>query len=73
MRAVLVSSLELLHLFLPLPLAVALRLHGQPLLRWIALTSVIFYSFANHWWFMVPMLPGSPGFRQRFRATGGFR
>ena len=43
-------------LFLPLTLAVALRLHGQPLLRWIALTSVIFYAFAGHWWFIVPML-----------------
>lgn len=39
MRAVLFSSLEFLLLFLPLTLAVALRLHGQPLLRWIALTS----------------------------------
>ena len=50
------SSLEFLILFLPLTLAVALRLRGQPLLRWIALTSVIFYAFAGHWWFIVPML-----------------
>ena len=35
---------------------VAWRLHGQPLLRWIALTSVVFYAFAGHWWFIVPML-----------------
>src|SRR6185295_10290710 len=56
MRAVLFSSLEFLLLFLPLTLAVALRLHGQPLLRWIALTSVVFYAFAGHWWFIVPML-----------------
>lgn len=56
MRAVLFSSLEFLLLFLPLTVAVALRLHGQPLLRWIALTSVIFYAFAGHWWFIVPML-----------------
>ena len=56
MRAVLFSSLEFLLLFLPLTLAVALRLRGQPLLRWIALTSVIFYAFAGHWWFIVPML-----------------
>ena len=55
-RAVLFSSLEFLVLFLPLTLAVALRLHGQPLLRWIALTSVVFYAFAGHWWFIVPML-----------------
>ena len=50
------SSLEFLVLFLPLTLAVALRLRGQPLLRWIALTSVVFYAFAGHWWFIVPML-----------------
>jgi alginate O-acetyltransferase complex protein AlgI len=53
---VLFSSLEFLVLFLPPTLAVALRLHGQPLLRWIALTSVVFYAFAGHWWFIVPML-----------------
>jgi alginate O-acetyltransferase complex protein AlgI len=53
---VLFSSLEFLVLFLPLTLVVALRLRGQPLLRWIALTSVIFYAFAGHWWFIVPML-----------------
>jgi alginate O-acetyltransferase complex protein AlgI len=53
---VLFSSLEFLILFLPLTLAVALRLRGQPLLRWIALTSVVFYAFAGHWWFIVPML-----------------
>jgi alginate O-acetyltransferase complex protein AlgI len=56
MRAVLFSSLEFLLLFLPLTLVVAWRLHGQPLLRWIALTSVVFYVFAGHWWFIVPML-----------------
>jgi alginate O-acetyltransferase complex protein AlgI len=50
------SSLEFLVLFLPLTLAVAVRLRGQPLLRWIALTSVVFYAFAGHWWFIVPML-----------------
>jgi alginate O-acetyltransferase complex protein AlgI len=53
---VLFSSLEFLVLFLPLALAVALALRGQPLLRWIALTSVVFYAFAGHWWFIVPML-----------------
>jgi alginate O-acetyltransferase complex protein AlgI len=50
------SSLEFLVLFLPLTLLVALRLRGQPLLRWIALTSVAFYAFAGQWWFIVPML-----------------
>jgi alginate O-acetyltransferase complex protein AlgI len=53
---VLFSSLEFLVLFLPLALAIALRLHGQPLLRWVALASVAFYAFAGHWWFIVPML-----------------
>jgi D-alanyl-lipoteichoic acid acyltransferase DltB (MBOAT superfamily) len=56
MGAVLFSSLEFLLLFLPLTLVVAWRLRGQPLLRWIAFTSVVFYAFAGHWWFIVPML-----------------
>jgi alginate O-acetyltransferase complex protein AlgI len=54
--ALLFSSLEFLVLFLPVTLAVAVRLRGQPLLRWITLTSIVFYAFAGHWWFVVPML-----------------
>ncbi|MGH7345582.1 MAG: MBOAT family O-acyltransferase, partial [Candidatus Rokuibacteriota bacterium] len=50
------SSLEFLVLFMPAVLVVALRLRGQSLLRWIALTSVVFYAFAGHWWFILPML-----------------
>ena len=50
------SSLEFLVLFLPPVLAVALRLRGQALLRWIVATSVVFYAFAGHWWFVIPML-----------------
>jgi len=53
---VLFTSFEFLVLFLPLTLVLALLLRGQPLLRWIALSSVIFYAFAGHWWFVVPML-----------------
>jgi alginate O-acetyltransferase complex protein AlgI len=53
---VLFTSLEFLVLFLPVVLVVALRLRGQPLLRWITATSVVFYAFAGHWWFIVPML-----------------
>ena len=34
----------------------ALRLRGQPLLAWIAGASVVFYAFAGHWWFILPML-----------------
>lgn len=49
------SSLEFLVLFLPLTLVVALRLHPQPLLRWVAFVSVVFYAFAGHWWFILPM------------------
>ena len=33
-----------------------MRLRGQPLLRWIAFSSVVFYAFAGHWWFIIPML-----------------
>ena len=50
------TSLEFLVLFLPVVLVVALQLRGQPLLRWITATSVVFYAFAGHWWFIVPML-----------------
>jgi len=53
---VLFSSLEFLVLFLPPVLAVALRLRGQTLLRWIVAASVVFYAFAGHWWFVIPML-----------------
>ena len=37
------SSLELLVLFLPIVLGVAFCHRGPPFLRWIALTSVIFW------------------------------
>jgi hypothetical protein len=53
---VLFNSLEFLLLFLPLTLVIALRLSGQPLLSWIAGSSVVFYAFAGHWWFIVPMV-----------------
>jgi len=53
---VLFTSLEFLLLFFPVVLIVALRLSGQPLLRWITATSIVFYAFAGHWWFIVPML-----------------
>jgi alginate O-acetyltransferase complex protein AlgI len=53
---VLFTSLEFLVLFFPVALAVALCLRGQALLRWITFTSVVFYAFVGHWWFIVPML-----------------
>jgi alginate O-acetyltransferase complex protein AlgI len=49
------NSLEFLVLFMPVTLLIALRLRGQPLLRWISLASLIFYAFAGHWWFILPM------------------
>jgi len=49
------NSLEFLLLFLPLVLFVAFRLKGSPLLVWIAATSFVFYAFAGHAWFIIPM------------------
>ena len=49
-------SLEFSVLFLPLTLAVSLRLDGQPLLRRITIASVVIYAFAGYWWFIIPML-----------------
>lgn len=49
------NSHEFLLLFLPLTVAVAMRLRGNPLLAWICLTSCVFYAFAGHVWFLVPM------------------
>jgi hypothetical protein len=34
----------------------ALRLRGQARLHWIVAASVVFYAFAGHWWFVIPML-----------------
>ena len=50
------NSFTFLILFLPLTLAVSARLKGQSLLRWIGLASIVFYSFAGHAWFIIPML-----------------
>ena len=50
------TSLDFLVLFLPATLAVAVRLRGQTLLRWLAAMSIVFYAFAGHWWFIIPML-----------------
>ena len=49
------NSHEFLLLFLPLCVAVAMRLRRNRLLAWICLTSCIFYAFAGHVWFLVPM------------------
>ena len=50
------NSLGFLFLFFPLVLLVSLRLRGQALLRWITLSSFVFYAFAGHVWFLAPML-----------------
>jgi alginate O-acetyltransferase complex protein AlgI len=54
--AVLFNSLAFLLLFLPVVLVGAHCLRGVRLLRWITLSSFVFYAFAGHWWFLIPML-----------------
>jgi alginate O-acetyltransferase complex protein AlgI len=49
------TSLEFMVLFLPVVLGVALSLRGGALLSWIALASCVFYAFAGHAWFLIPM------------------
>ena len=49
------NSLEFLVLFLPVVLAVSLRLRGNALLGWISFSSLVFYAFAGHAWFLIPM------------------
>jgi alginate O-acetyltransferase complex protein AlgI len=50
------NSLEFLLLFLPIVLAVASRLRGNAFLGWICAASLVFYGFAGHAWFLVPMV-----------------
>lgn len=52
------NSFAFLFMFLPLVLFVATRKHvlGQKLLAWITLCSFVFYAFAGHVWFLLPML-----------------
>src|SRR4051812_24274816 len=52
---VLFNSLEFLLLFLPAVYLVARLLRGNALLFWLAAASFIFYAFAGHAWFLVPM------------------
>jgi alginate O-acetyltransferase complex protein AlgI len=49
------NSLEFLLLFLPIVLSISLLLRGSRLTFWIALASCIFYAFAGHVWFLIPM------------------
>ncbi|MBI3557070.1 MAG: hypothetical protein HY074_12475 [Deltaproteobacteria bacterium] len=50
------NSFNFLLIFLPIVLVVGLWLKGQRLLGWITGTSFVFYAFAGHVWFLVPML-----------------
>lgn len=50
------NSLEFLLLFLPLVVAVAYRLRGNAFLGWVCAASLVFYAFAGHAWFLVPMV-----------------
>jgi len=50
------NSFPFLLLFLPCVLLITLCLKGKHLLAWIAISSYVFYLFAGHAWFLVPML-----------------
>ncbi len=50
------NSFSFLLIFFPLVLGVSIRLRGLPLIRWITLASLIFYSYAGQRWFVIPML-----------------
>lgn len=50
------NSFEFVFIFFPLTFFVALKLRGNTLLRWICLTSIVFYACAGHVWFIIPML-----------------
>lgn len=49
------NSLEFLLLFLPIVLGIALLLKGNRLTFWIVTMSSVFYAFAGHIWFLIPM------------------
>ncbi len=50
------NSFQFIFIFLPLVLMISKLLSGINLLRWITLSSFIFYSFVGHAWFILPML-----------------
>jgi alginate O-acetyltransferase complex protein AlgI len=52
---VLFNSLPFLLIFLPIVLGIARSVRGRFLLFWIAGASCVFYAFAGHAWFLVPM------------------
>src|SRR6187455_3231729 len=52
---VLFNSLEFLCLFLPVVLFLSLRVTGQRIIWLICVSSFLFYCFAGHPWFLIPM------------------
>jgi alginate O-acetyltransferase complex protein AlgI len=52
---VLFNSLDFILLFMPIVLLTARVLHGNALLFWISFSSAVFYAFAGHVWFLIPM------------------
>ncbi len=50
------NSTSFIFLFMPLVLLITSKLRGQNWVRAIALFSLIFYAFAGHAWFLIPML-----------------
>jgi alginate O-acetyltransferase complex protein AlgI len=49
------NSLRFMILFMPVVLLGARLLRGRPFLVWICLVSAVFYAYAGHAWFLVPM------------------
>lgn len=50
------NSIRFIFFFLPLILAVSMRLKGKALLRFLTLASFFFYAYAGRSWFLIPML-----------------
>lgn len=50
------NSFAFIFLFLPLVLAITKRLKGRALLFTLTAASFVFYIFAGHAWFLIPML-----------------
>jgi alginate O-acetyltransferase complex protein AlgI len=50
------NSFNFILIFFPFVLFVSSRLKGLSLIRWITLSSIVFYSYAGQKWFVIPML-----------------
>ena len=49
------TSFHFILVFFPIVLAVSAYLRGQNLLRWIAVSSLVFYAMEGQPWFLIPM------------------